>query len=117
MGFGNTVPPPKKDEDFLNSAMSSLYSVSPPPPAAREPVVGWPVQPPHHGLWESLSSQKVSLTYLLWQQLHFKLTRCVSSRERTSSEGPVWPCPPRECRLTGLAPPGPTLLGWPAWGL
>lgn len=32
MGFGNTVPPPKKDEDFLNSAMSSLYSVSPPPP-------------------------------------------------------------------------------------
>ncbi|KAM5305672.1 ADP-ribosylation factor GTPase-activating protein 1 isoform 5-T5 [Glossophaga mutica] len=26
VGFGNTVPPPKKDEDFLNSAMSSLYS-------------------------------------------------------------------------------------------
>ncbi|XP_066091802.1 ADP-ribosylation factor GTPase-activating protein 1 isoform X3 [Saccopteryx bilineata] len=26
VGFGNTVPPPKKDDDFLNSAMSSLYS-------------------------------------------------------------------------------------------
>ncbi|XP_036915961.1 ADP-ribosylation factor GTPase-activating protein 1 isoform X5 [Sturnira hondurensis] len=26
VGFGNTVPPPKKEEDFLNSAMSSLYS-------------------------------------------------------------------------------------------
>ncbi|XP_054433513.1 ADP-ribosylation factor GTPase-activating protein 1 isoform X2 [Pteronotus mesoamericanus] len=26
VGFGNTVPPPKRDEDFLNSAMSSLYS-------------------------------------------------------------------------------------------
>ncbi|XP_053527303.1 ADP-ribosylation factor GTPase-activating protein 1 isoform X3 [Artibeus jamaicensis] len=26
VGFGNTVPPPKKDEDFLNSAMSSLCS-------------------------------------------------------------------------------------------
>ncbi|XP_016057899.1 PREDICTED: ADP-ribosylation factor GTPase-activating protein 1 isoform X2 [Miniopterus natalensis] len=26
VGFGNTAPPPKKDEDFLNSAMSSLYS-------------------------------------------------------------------------------------------
>ena len=41
MGFGNTVPPPKKDEDFLNSAMSSLYSVSPPPlrcPGARRGV-------------------------------------------------------------------------------
>lgn len=28
VGFGNTVPPPKKEDDFLNSAMSSLYSVS-----------------------------------------------------------------------------------------
>lgn len=26
MGFGNTVPPQKKEDDFLNSAMSSLYS-------------------------------------------------------------------------------------------
>ncbi|XP_006896942.1 PREDICTED: ADP-ribosylation factor GTPase-activating protein 1 [Elephantulus edwardii] len=26
VGFGNTVPPPKKDDDFLNTAMSSLYS-------------------------------------------------------------------------------------------
>ncbi|XP_036281854.1 ADP-ribosylation factor GTPase-activating protein 1 isoform X17 [Pipistrellus kuhlii] len=26
VGFGNTVPPPKKEDDFLNSAMSSLYS-------------------------------------------------------------------------------------------
>ncbi|XP_042638721.1 ADP-ribosylation factor GTPase-activating protein 1 [Orycteropus afer afer] len=26
VGFGNTVPPPKKDDDFLNNAMSSLYS-------------------------------------------------------------------------------------------
>lgn len=27
VGFGNTVPPPKREDDFLNSAMSSLYSV------------------------------------------------------------------------------------------
>lgn len=27
MGFGNTVNPPKKEDDFLNNAMSSLYSV------------------------------------------------------------------------------------------
>lgn len=27
MGFGNTAPPPKRDEHFLNSAVSSLYSV------------------------------------------------------------------------------------------
>lgn len=27
MGFGNTPNPPKKEEDFLNNAMSSLYSV------------------------------------------------------------------------------------------
>ncbi|XP_039720730.1 ADP-ribosylation factor GTPase-activating protein 1 isoform X2 [Pteropus medius] len=26
VGFGNTVPPPKRDEHFLNSAVSSLYS-------------------------------------------------------------------------------------------
>uniref|UniRef100_A0A7M4EDD6 ADP-ribosylation factor GTPase-activating protein 1 n=1 Tax=Crocodylus porosus TaxID=8502 RepID=A0A7M4EDD6_CROPO len=26
VGFGNTVTPPKKDDDFLNNAMSSLYS-------------------------------------------------------------------------------------------
>ncbi|XP_007666932.1 ADP-ribosylation factor GTPase-activating protein 1 isoform X5 [Ornithorhynchus anatinus] len=26
VGFGNTVPPQKKDDDFLNNAMSSLYS-------------------------------------------------------------------------------------------
>ncbi|XP_026942556.1 ADP-ribosylation factor GTPase-activating protein 1 isoform X1 [Sagmatias obliquidens] len=26
VGFGNTVPPPKREDDFLNSAMSSLYS-------------------------------------------------------------------------------------------
>ncbi|XP_005885625.1 PREDICTED: ADP-ribosylation factor GTPase-activating protein 1 isoform X13 [Myotis brandtii] len=26
VGFGNTVPPAKKEDDFLNSAMSSLYS-------------------------------------------------------------------------------------------
>ncbi|EMP35848.1 ADP-ribosylation factor GTPase-activating protein 1 [Chelonia mydas] len=28
VGFGNTVNPPKKDDDFLNNAMSSLYSAS-----------------------------------------------------------------------------------------
>ncbi|XP_055400461.1 ADP-ribosylation factor GTPase-activating protein 1 isoform X7 [Bubalus kerabau] len=28
VGFGNTVPPPKREDDFLNSAMSSLYSAS-----------------------------------------------------------------------------------------
>lgn len=27
VGFGNTVPPQKKEDDFLNNAMSSLYSV------------------------------------------------------------------------------------------
>lgn len=27
VGFGNTVPPQKREDDFLNSAMSSLYSV------------------------------------------------------------------------------------------
>lgn len=27
MGFGNTVPPPKREEDFLSSAVSSLCSV------------------------------------------------------------------------------------------
>lgn len=27
VGFGNTVTPPKKEDDFLNNAMSSLYSV------------------------------------------------------------------------------------------
>ncbi|OXB78477.1 UNVERIFIED_CONTAM: hypothetical protein H355_007507 [Colinus virginianus] len=27
VGFGNTVNPPKKEDDFLNNAMSSLYSV------------------------------------------------------------------------------------------
>lgn len=27
MGFGNTVPPQKREDDFLNNAMSSLYSV------------------------------------------------------------------------------------------
>ncbi|XP_048110554.1 ADP-ribosylation factor GTPase-activating protein 1 isoform X2 [Alosa alosa] len=26
VGFGNTVDPPKKDEDFLNNAMSSIYT-------------------------------------------------------------------------------------------
>nr|XP_033819204.1 ADP-ribosylation factor GTPase-activating protein 1 [Geotrypetes seraphini]XP_033819205.1 ADP-ribosylation factor GTPase-activating protein 1 [Geotrypetes seraphini] len=26
VGFGNTVTPPKKDDDFINNAMSSLYS-------------------------------------------------------------------------------------------
>ncbi|NXC16109.1 ARFG1 protein, partial [Corythaeola cristata] len=26
VGFGNTVNPPKKEDDFLNNAMSSLYS-------------------------------------------------------------------------------------------
>lgn len=26
VGFGNTAPPPKREDDFLNSAMSSLYS-------------------------------------------------------------------------------------------
>ncbi|KAB0404625.1 hypothetical protein E2I00_017072, partial [Balaenoptera physalus] len=28
VGFGNTVPPPKREDDFLNSAMSSLYSAT-----------------------------------------------------------------------------------------
>ncbi|KAJ7417496.1 ADP-ribosylation factor GTPase-activating protein 1 [Willisornis vidua] len=28
VGFGNTVNPPKKEDDFLNNAMSSLYSAS-----------------------------------------------------------------------------------------
>lgn len=28
VGFGNTVTPEKKEEDFLNNAMSSIYSVS-----------------------------------------------------------------------------------------
>ncbi|KAJ6665728.1 hypothetical protein lerEdw1_002098 [Lerista edwardsae] len=28
VGFGNTVTPPKKEDDFLNNAMSSLYSAS-----------------------------------------------------------------------------------------
>ena len=27
VGFGNTVPPQKREDDFLNNAMSSLYSV------------------------------------------------------------------------------------------
>lgn len=27
VGFGNTAPPQKRDDDFLNNAMSSLYSV------------------------------------------------------------------------------------------
>lgn len=38
MGFGNTVPPPKREDDFLNSAMSSLYSV-------RTPVLAVPRSP------------------------------------------------------------------------
>lgn len=29
VGFGNTVPPQKREDDFLNNAMSSLYSVGP----------------------------------------------------------------------------------------
>ncbi|KAB1262142.1 ADP-ribosylation factor GTPase-activating protein 1 [Camelus dromedarius] len=40
VGFGNTAPPQKREDDFLNSAMSSLYSVRTPvllPRAAR----GW----------------------------------------------------------------------------
>lgn len=37
VGFGNTVPPPKKEDDFLNSAMSSLYSVSAPSRGRRPP--------------------------------------------------------------------------------
>lgn len=41
VGFGNTVPPPKREDDFLNSAMSSLYSVrmpsQPPGPDAPGP--------------------------------------------------------------------------------
>lgn len=28
VGFGNTVNPPKKEEDFLNNAMSSIYTVN-----------------------------------------------------------------------------------------
>lgn len=27
VGFGNTVTPEKKEDDFLNSAMTSIYSV------------------------------------------------------------------------------------------
>ncbi|XP_029392080.1 ADP-ribosylation factor GTPase-activating protein 1 isoform X1 [Mus pahari] len=30
VGFGNTVPPQKREDDFLNNAMSSLYSVRSP---------------------------------------------------------------------------------------
>lgn len=43
VGFGNTVPPPKREDDFLNSAMSSLYSVRMPsqPPLPRCPRASW----------------------------------------------------------------------------
>ncbi|XP_071967013.1 ADP-ribosylation factor GTPase-activating protein 1 isoform X2 [Engystomops pustulosus] len=36
VGFGNTVNPPKKEDDFLNNAMTSLYSLS-----TGTPVVIW----------------------------------------------------------------------------
>lgn len=29
VGFGNTVTPEKKEDDFINNAMSSIYSVGP----------------------------------------------------------------------------------------
>ena len=43
VGFGNTVPPPKREDDFLNSAMSSLYSVRMPSqcPPPRRPRASW----------------------------------------------------------------------------
>lgn len=34
VGFGNTVPPPKREEDFLSSAVSSLCSVRTAPRSA-----------------------------------------------------------------------------------
>lgn len=88
VGFGNTVPPPKKEDDFLNSAMSSLYSVSSPCECARRE--GAPAQAAGAGPSLSLTTSCVchsdprsphSLT--LTANIHFKLTRCISSKERT----------------------------------
>ena len=49
VGFGNTVPPPKREDDFLNSAMSSLYSVRMPcqPPPPRPDAPGPPRDQPY----------------------------------------------------------------------
>lgn len=40
VGFGNTVPPQKREDDFLNNAMSSLYSVRRPRSFRVPPVTG-----------------------------------------------------------------------------
>lgn len=40
VGFGNTVPPQKREDDFLNNAMSSLYSVRRPRSLRVPPVTG-----------------------------------------------------------------------------
>lgn len=106
VGFGNTAPPPKKDEDFLNSAMSSLYSVS--PPAPREPLApsgGRPVRPLRGRLRGSLRPQRVSRRGLLGQQSPFQLTRRVSSKETSVLCGLVWPPLPGERGWPDPAPP------------
>lgn len=47
VGFGNTVPPPKREEDFLSSAVSSLCSVRTVPcPAPCAPQPHHPRTPP-----------------------------------------------------------------------
>lgn len=38
VGFGNTPPPQKKEDDFLNNAMSSLYSVRTCGPCRASPM-------------------------------------------------------------------------------
>lgn len=56
VGFGNTAPPQKRDDDFLNNAMSSLYSVR---------TLSWGPSPPIRlSVW--LRSQALSVTGLLW---------------------------------------------------
>lgn len=45
VGFGNTVPPQKREDDLLNSAMASLYSVRSLGASARAQEEGWGADP------------------------------------------------------------------------
>lgn len=116
VGFGNTVPPPKKDDDFLNSAMSSLYSVSPlvlpraptsehqgPPGAEAGPGPSERSLPsPSRRLLCHSHPRTFSHLVALVTNTRFESPRRVSSKGRMSCEdlgwpppgsaGPTWPC-------------------------
>lgn len=120
MGFGNTVPPPKRDEHFLNSAVSSLYSVRARPVSTGPPRFPGPCACPS-GCSPSPSSENVrAQTYQLLTlaaNTHFTLTKRLSPREpllRVEPRGyPVWGGPsatPQCCTVGQLVT---TRFWWP----